>query len=231
MTPYLSICILTIARRREKLLALHERLFAQCGGSRNARHMVDYTDAETHLERYIFGDVEILTYCTKTWDRVDHSVSVSSKRNFLIDKARGEFVSFIDDDDQISDSYVSSIVDIIRSDALSDVVTFKSRVFLPGKPAGLCIYGPFGENRNIESPSGAVYERLPNHICAWRRSLCLPYTPGIPGEDSEWAGRMKSAHPNVVFAHVDDVLYEYHWNPNDSVQTVKPAYLRKPGPG
>ncbi len=225
--PKLTICILTIARRYEKLVRLQKRLIDQCEATsvRTSMEFVSGMNSKaeidllppTWLSRITCDtDVEILTYCTPLWDRKDHSLSVGAKRNHLIANALGDYVSFVDDDDLVSDRYVAELLH--RIPLAPDVITFKAHVFLPGKPLIMTTFGPFAQDRSVNA---ATHERLPNHLCAWRRSLCLLYGEGINGEDTEWAHRMRaSVRPGFTFAHVDKVLYEYHWNPHDSVQLV-----------
>ena len=60
--------------------------------------------------------------------------TVGAKRNALLDVARGEFISFIDDDDTVAPDYVRRVHDAIlqarRTDRLPDVICFGQRATL-----------------------------------------------------------------------------------------------------
>ena len=56
------------------------------------------------------------------WIGDNKSMSVGEKRNKLLYLADGEYVSFIDDDDMISSTYIDSILDSLNG---HKVVTFK----------------------------------------------------------------------------------------------------------
>ncbi len=184
------------------------------------------------MTRVVFGSttqsVEISTYCTRIWDHTTNAYSVGSKRNALIGQAIGKYVVFIDDDDIIRSHYISSILAATSQDP--DVIGIKAEVYRPNTPNLITTFDRFPFDTRIV---GTSQESLPNHLCAWRRSLCLPYNDIAIGEDANWARRMNVAHPHASIACVDSVIYEYHWDPNDSVQNMRPppTYLRKPGPG
>jgi glycosyltransferase involved in cell wall biosynthesis len=67
-------------------------------------------------------------------------ITVGSKRNKLIDKCSGEYISFIDDDDQVSENYIKSIYQ--KMDGITEIIFIKinhliddefNRVIIPSK--------------------------------------------------------------------------------------------------
>ena len=59
-------------------------------------------------------DVEIL--CD---NRARGTVTIGQKRNDLINKSTGDYISFVDDDDDISNNYFDLILNAIETDMLS----------------------------------------------------------------------------------------------------------------
>ncbi len=95
----LSILILTVPKRQKRYFPrLTQHLLEQIG------------DRE---------DIEVLgLYDNK-------KRSVGEKRNNLLEIAKGEYLTFIDDDDRIADDYIESITKVIDLKS-PDVVVFES---------------------------------------------------------------------------------------------------------
>jgi glycosyltransferase involved in cell wall biosynthesis len=100
----LSVLIATVEGREREFAVLLAHVTEQC----HRRGWLATGDAP--------GTVEIL------WEKDDKEISIGAKRQLLLERARGKFVVFIDDDDWVSDHYVSRIVDAIASDPGIDCV-------------------------------------------------------------------------------------------------------------
>jgi transcriptional regulator CtsR len=61
---------------------------------------------------YAENIVEILV------EKDDGRISVGEKRNILIEKAKGEYICFVDDDDFVSDNYLNLILQNLNKDIL-----------------------------------------------------------------------------------------------------------------
>ena len=70
------------------------------------------------LESQLNKNVEVL------WLGDDKKRSVGEKRNNLLSIANGEYVTFVDDDDDISDDYVKTILHYIVNGKGVDVINF-----------------------------------------------------------------------------------------------------------
>ena len=75
-------------------------------------------------KNYAENIVEILI------EKDNREMSVGRKRNVLIDKAKGEYVCFIDDDDFISKDYLNIILDYLNFHEISCILQIFIRVFL-----------------------------------------------------------------------------------------------------
>lgn len=218
-SPRWSICVLTVPERSAKLDRLLHRLVPQLDGIDNV--------------------VEILINETPIWtDRTSPLNSVGQKRNALIAHSKAEYVSFVDDDDMVSEKYVETMLSLIGRDLLDghgpDVATFVCRVTQHFKdrvdPPKLCDYSPrFTKNCTVNGR----YQRLPNHLPLWRRTLCLPYSEIEKGEDTIWANKMseqeKTHYPGGYdWASTPEILYDYLYDVRDTVQNGSTGAIDTP---
>ena len=181
----LSILTPTIVGREKQLAALQSKIEAQNP-----------------------GQVEHLIFCD------NRRRSIGAKRQALADIARGEYIAFVDDDDDISDDYVARILYAIETGA--DVITFRQQAIYNGRRAEII----FGVNNPDEAfNEGQAILRAPWHVCAWRREVvagCL-FSESNYGEDLVWCKqarkRIKTAH------HIDAILHTYR---HDAATTAAP---------
>ena len=114
---------------------------------------------------------------------------VGRKRNELLAMARGRYVAFIDDDDQVAGDYIAEILTALARQPGVDCVVFAGELTVD------CHYaGPFdfGLEHGHYYQHGGVYYRTPNHLCPVKRILAL--ATGFPvinrGEDTDYAVRL-----------------------------------------
>jgi len=140
--------------------------------------------------------------------------SIGAKRQALVDIARGEYIAFVDDDDDISSDYVSSLLEAIKTGA--DVITFRQRAIYNGKESEV----NFGINNQDEPFNpGGITKRAPWHVCAWRRERVADCVFGDLAyhEDTVWC---MQARPLIRTAHhISKVLHIYR---HDAKTTAAP---------
>lgn len=150
-------------------------------------------------------------------------VMLGAKRNNMIDICQGEYVSFVDDDDEIAPNYISSLLEATLSKA--DVITFTAMVSINGSNKKPCYYSK--DNIRDYNTTDAYY-RIPNHICCVRKEVSLKSSfPNIlKGED---AGYAKLLLPYIKTEHkIDEVLYYYNYSDSTTeTQMELPATIRK----
>ena len=191
MKPKLSILTPTIADRYENLDWLNGKVEQQTSNNKIPDGVVE------HLW---FGD-----NCART---------IGAKRQALVDIARGEYIAFVDDDDDIHDDYVTSLLAAIKTGA--DVITFRQTAVYNGLKSEVV----FGVNNQDEPFNpGGITLRAPWHVCAWKREKvdgCL-FGESNYGEDRVWClqarQRIRTAH------HIDRVLHTYR---HDASTTAAP---------
>lgn len=138
---------------------------------------------------------------------------VGSKRNALLDAARGDYVVFIDDDDDVAPDYVRRIYSAIAAErkakAPADVICFDQRATLmPHNVIHECSYSlDHYRNRKPElrrmlqpayDAAGALIANAllwtgpPAHTMAWRRELIgsTRFQEVTFGEDTAWVDNL-----------------------------------------
>jgi hypothetical protein len=180
----LSVLIPTLERRR----ALFHRVHSQLEGE----------SASGCLEQA----VEIL----HLRDNGEHSTGW--KRNRLIEQARGRFVSFVDDDDCVSDDYLSRICEAIRTHPDIDCVGIRGEIRFRGSHPREFVHSI---RHSDYMTRGSVYLRPPYHLNPIRRSIAARYrfADVCYSEDIDWARAMASDGVLQKECFIDSVLYYY----------------------
>lgn len=180
MTPLLTIAIPTIVTRTPAFARLHAHLAKQAEGK----------------------PVEIISECD------NKEISIGKKRQNLLERATGEYVVYIDDDDAVSDDYVDSILAALST--CPDCVGFLIRCTSNGKNPRMAKaslkYRMWDDNVDGFSHVRSPYQKTPI-----RRDLALK--AGFPdlryAEDREFSKRVVPLLATEVF--VDRVLYFYQF--------------------
>lgn len=134
--------------------------------------------------------------------------STGAKRNVLIERARGEFVVSVDDDDDVSPDYVLLIMDALTAHPNVDCIGIKGLRFFRGEHPRMFIYSTrFGEYRT----EGGVYLRPPHHLNPIRREIALRYKfeDVSYSEDADWAMRMCRNYALRRESFLDEIIYYY----------------------
>lgn len=159
-------------------------------------------------KQYKGNDIEVIT-------EVDNgAMSIGYKRNLLLSKAKGEYLCFIDDDDEISSDYILK--------ALTALGHNPDCCSLTG------VYTTNGDNPEIFEHSiqykeyktnkfGAVtYERYPNHLNIIRSSIAkkFRFLEISHGEDTDWATQIFNSGLLKTEATIKGVIYHYKFKTN-----------------
>ena len=175
----LSILICTIPARKEKFNLLYLKLFD-----------------------YAFNNVIEIIYD----ESPRGTLTIGAKRNKLLLESKGEYVCFIDDDDDISDNYVSEILKAIESKP--DAIGFKIMCDMEGKKeiAASSIKYDWSDNKD-----GFRYVRSIYHKTPVKRETALKcmFPDKSFGEDYEYSMRLKPHLKSEVF--INEFLYFYNY--------------------
>ncbi len=136
----------------------------------------------------------------------DASLPVGENREVLRQQAKGDYVSFVDDDDLVSPRFVERILPLLDG---VDYVGFNLEQRMDGEFA--CV-----ERRSLEYANkvwqfwmGTRFRDI-SHLNPMRRELALevPMT-GWPGEDNRWADGIRVLGIVKTEHYIDETLYFY----------------------
>jgi glycosyltransferase involved in cell wall biosynthesis len=179
MTPLLSILIPTLPIRNKLLSVLYIKLNSQ----------------------RIDGEVEILT-------NDDTTIQIGEKRNRMLKAARGKYICFVDDDDLVSDNYVSLIIEGLRTDP--DCCSLNGIITTDGRNPKLFKHSV--EYKTLYEKDG-IYYRPVNHLNAVRTSIAREI--GFPdwkySEDTNYAIRMEASGLLKTEWKIEPVIYFYNY--------------------
>ena len=182
--PVLSVLICHLTARAAKLQELLAVLKPQCEGQ----------------------PVEILV------EEDQGQVTIGAKRQKLLERATGDYVAFVDDDDLVSGSYVDAILGALQA---QPAATHCSLLGLLKRPGSLD--EPFEHSTKYKTweKIGPLYVRPPNHLNAIRRDLAVKI--GFPAlqrsEDYDFSMRLVQAGLLTGEAVITDCLYIYRCPP------------------
>jgi hypothetical protein len=202
--PFLSVLIATMGHRRSQFFDLLERLLPQAEAS---------------------GAVEVIGL----YANGEHRLPVVRQR--LLEAARGTFTCFIDDDDMVSENYVEVIIDTLCRPGNWHCDSLGFRVHLTYRDQmSVCSRAPA---EAVPFPAEPLWYHdwgimTPTRTAAAQRCRFDTYTGGRVGEDGWFKLQLLPLLRDE--AYVDEVLYHYQWNPEDSVQTHLKPVVRAPLP-
>lgn len=139
--------------------------------------------------------------------------TVGAKRNMLLNMAQGEYVSFVDDDDQVDPGYVANITQaLVRK---PDVVSFDVLCTV-GRQKKYCHYSIEYKGfrcKNLDNGDEEWFSR-PYHLHVWRKDI-VGWFPNISlGEDIKWADNIDVSNLNQI--KIDKYLYYYRYDPKNT---------------
>lgn len=176
MKPILSILVPTVSVRAGQREALIAKLEAQAAGK----------------------PVEILSLSD------NRQRSIGLKRQALLDVARGKYIAFCDDDDDVSGDYIASLLEAAEFDP--DVITFEQQCIWNERTFRAVFKAGYQDERLDQQE---VVKRAPWHVNAWRRELVAEcrFPDQNWGEDLAWSiqARRRIRHAS----HIGRVLHYY----------------------
>lgn len=136
------------------------------------------------------------------------SITTGEKRNLLIQAAKGEFVVFIDDDDDIYDYYVNEILKTLSENPNIDCIGINGIITYNGtNPKKWFLSRAY--DRWHETPE--AFLRTPNHISPIRKSIAekTPFPNLTFGEDFAFSLAIHPLLQDEAIIHKPMYIYKY----------------------
>lgn len=190
----LSVLMPTLPERSEKFNALKENLQQQILKCQNEN----------------FGGVEILDNPEKRF--LNGGPSIGKKRDWLVQQATGEYVCFLDDDDNVADNYIYEVLKMCQGG--KDAYTFNSRFKNDFYTA--TIQMSHDNKQNEQAAPNKIVKRTVWHVCAIRAIIAKSerFSDINHNEDWNWMSRVL---PKIKTSdHIDMILHEYNHFENQS---------------
>lgn len=180
----LSILVCSLSKRKDFLLRLYKILTPQ-----------------------LTDEVEVL------FEIDDGEATIGAKRNALLRKAKGDYITFVDDDDRVSPDYVSKILNAIESSP--DVVGIHLLMTTDGvteeKTFHSIVYTHWFDEPDPEKPWLRRYYRNPNHLNPVKREHALKVMfPEISmGEDKVYSTNLLQYCKTEVYIKEPIYFYDF----------------------
>ena len=159
-----------------------------------------------HLKVQMSDEVEIIT-------EIDNrEMTIGEKRNKLLLRASGAYVAFIDDDDLVSDDYISKILAAIKTNP--DCCSLQGEIehMMGPKNAKKMQTDIFKHSIEYDHwfSNNGIYYRCPNHLNAIKRSIALQvgFACKNMGEDYDFSTRVFSLLKTEE--KIDGTIYYYY---------------------
>lgn len=146
-------------------------------------------------------------------------ITIGEKRQKLLERAQGEYVCFIDDDDTVAANYVSLILRGLEDIEVTHC-SLRGKLRQAGK-----VERQFEHSTRYtawETTPEGLYVRPPNHLNTIRRDLALEagFVSKSFGEDREFSEKLVALGRLTKEAWIEPVLYIYNYTAKKPPQRV-----------
>lgn len=160
------------------------------------------------LKGQITNDVEILV------ETDNKEMTTGAKRNILLERARGDYIAFVDDDDIVSDDYVSKILKAIETSpdccGIEGEIDHIKRMRPGIRYRRRCKQKFIHSNRYTKwYEQNEIYYRCPNHLNPIKRILAgqIMFPEKNQAEDRDFSLRILQLLKTEVY--IEGIIYYY----------------------
>jgi len=147
--------------------------------------------------------IQILSKCD------NGEMSIGAKRNWLLDRAQGEYLCFIDDDDSVDEEYTKKIMEAIvdKPSCVMMIGVMNTNGQQRKRFEHSIKWWSYGEQNN-------VYFRPPNHLNPIRADIArrFKFPETDHGEDTDWAMQIRYSGLLENEIEIDKVIYHYNYS-------------------
>lgn len=162
-----------------------------------------YDNLISILDQQVTSAVQVLT-------NSDDNKNIPIKRNELLNQATGDYICFIDDDDEVSDNYISEILTALDTDP--DFVKITMEKYIDGRMDSIrylsldnSLYTHHDSNNNV-----IAKRTFPCHLNPVKRSIALAvgFKESLDyGEDTDYSKRLRirlktEANSNAMYKYL-----------------------------
>lgn len=198
----LSILIPTIVGREDALSRLLNSI--DSNGELTNSGLIGYG-----LNVIVYGGVQYVLW------KDNREMSVGEKRNKLLEKAAGEYVAFIDDDDIVSENYVKLLLDAAETDC--DCANLKGLYSVNGVNDGIFEHSIRYEKwRTNLNGLEVKYERFPTPLNMIKSSIAkqFKFPEKNHGEDHDWSKQIHESSLLKTEHYIPEIIYYYKYISN-----------------
>ena len=181
----LSVLICTLPKRKTMFDSLMEKIH------------------EYSKDHFNENEIEILSN-----DNVN--ISIGEKRNNLLDRAKGKYLVFIDDDDMISEDYFFYLKRGINLNV--DCCSLRGIITWDGiNPE---VFEHSVQYREWNTTNNQIkYERYPNHLNCIKSKIAkqIRFETINFGEDRDWSIKLRDSALIRVEYFIDKIIYNYQY--------------------
>lgn len=141
--------------------------------------------------------------------------TIGDKRNELLSRATGDYLCFVDDDDEVPNDYLELLIKAANSGA--DCASLKGTYYIDGKYDGIFEHSlKYSEWKTNPPGSEVKYERYPNHLNLIRSSIAkqFKYPEKNFGEDFDWSKKIHESGLLKTEYYIPEILYYYKFITN-----------------
>ena len=173
------------------------------------RLAVELQIKKTYKIHPVLGMVEIIYDQGKKYK--DGGPSIGQKRQALLEKAKGDYVCFLDDDESIAPNYVEELLRLCYENP--DIGTFSSISKLDNF---WCVVIMSLEHEQNQQVFPGIVLRKPWHICPVKREIALnaKFPDSNYGEDWVWSEEVLKGCKEEK--NTKAILHQYNFNKNVS---------------
>lgn len=180
--------MITVPERRREFVYLRGKVLKQ----------IDYCrDVHPTL-----GGVEVCVVNTPT--RNNGGPSIGIKRTLGLKIAKGQYVVWLDDDDDIAPNYVETILRLANKGA--DVCTFNNVSKFHNY---WCVVKMSLDVKHDDQTRPGIVNRRPYHVCGWRRAMIEHLSFPDTNWDEDTGFILQALKLAKTEAHSEAVLHEY----------------------